>query len=141
MATLEEVIWVHEAQFELIPSTKNRARLHKAQAELKVQLIREEEFWRQKTGMDWFNVGERNTKFFHAIVKGRQKIIRLNKIQNEDGEWLEQQGEISDAAVNFYRKQFMRQTTSEDFVMLDNLPMVITSEMNEQLHAMPTLEE
>uniref|UniRef100_A0A0V0GZX8 Putative ovule protein n=1 Tax=Solanum chacoense TaxID=4108 RepID=A0A0V0GZX8_SOLCH len=31
IATLEEVIKVHEAQFELIPSANNRAKLHKAQ--------------------------------------------------------------------------------------------------------------
>ncbi|XP_015162378.1 uncharacterized protein [Solanum tuberosum] len=65
--TLEEVIKVNETQFELDPSGTNRENLHKSQAELRKQLQREEEFWKQKAGMEWFKEGEKNTKFFHTI--------------------------------------------------------------------------
>ncbi|KAH0664940.1 hypothetical protein KY285_026146 [Solanum tuberosum] len=56
--TLEEIIKVHEVQFEIEPSGDNREKLHKAQAKWKKQLQREEEFWKQKAGMEWFREGE-----------------------------------------------------------------------------------
>jgi len=102
--TLEEVIKVNETQFELDPSGTNREKLHKSQAELRKQLQREEEFWKQKAGMEWFKEGEKNTKFFHTIVKGMRKRLRINKIQNEKGEWLTQQENIAEAIIDFYKK-------------------------------------
>jgi len=142
IVTLEEIIKVKETQFERFPTTENREILHRAQAELKKQLNREEEFWKQKAGMEWFKEGERNTKFFHTVVKGRRSRLRVNRIQNEEGDWLEQQSDIAEATVEFYVKQFTRQEDAkEEFGMLEELPRVITSNMNEEMEAMPTLEE
>ncbi|KAH0776301.1 hypothetical protein KY290_007712 [Solanum tuberosum] len=83
IATLEDTIKVLETHFEDTPSGENRSRLQKAQAELYTQLQREEEFWKQKAGFEWFKDGERNTKFFHTIVKGRKSRLRIKRIQNE----------------------------------------------------------
>lgn len=44
--SLEEVVKVHEAQFELHPTLQNRERLHKVQAELFPYLALEEQFWK-----------------------------------------------------------------------------------------------
>lgn len=52
--------------------------------------------------MELFKDGERNTKFFHSIVKGRRSRLRMNRIQNVEGEWLENQTDIAEAAVEFY---------------------------------------
>ncbi|XP_055800398.1 uncharacterized protein LOC129869822 [Solanum dulcamara] len=90
IATIEEIIKVQEAQFEANPNGSNRETLHQTQAKLKKYLQREEEFWKQKAGMEWFKEGERNTKFFHTIVRGRRSRLRINRIQDEDGDWLEQ---------------------------------------------------
>ncbi|KAG5610831.1 hypothetical protein H5410_022112 [Solanum commersonii] len=57
-------------------------------------------------GMEWFKEEERNKKFFHTIVKGRRSRLQVNKIQNEGGEWLEDQEDIEGEAVDFYNKQF-----------------------------------
>lgn len=82
----------------------NRANLFKAHAELNMQLKREEDYWRQKAGYEWFKDGERNTKFFHTIVKGRRSRLRISKIQNEDGQRLEEVPDIAEATVNFFQK-------------------------------------
>ncbi|XP_019242530.1 PREDICTED: uncharacterized protein LOC109222657, partial [Nicotiana attenuata] len=66
IASLEEVVLVHERQFELNPTVMNRQRLQCVQAEMIKYLALEEDFWRQKSGMTWFKEGDRNTKFFHA---------------------------------------------------------------------------
>lgn len=54
--------------------------------------------------MEWFKEGERNIKFFHTIVKGRRSRLHVNIIQNKEGEWLEDQEDISGAKIYFYTK-------------------------------------
>ncbi|XP_047267564.1 uncharacterized protein LOC107876494 [Capsicum annuum] len=103
IATLEEINKVKENQFEERPIGANKEGLFKAQAELNVQLRREKEFWKQNTRFQWFKDGESNTKFFHAIVKRRKNRLKVQRIQNKEGEWIEDQNSIADAAVAFYQ--------------------------------------
>lgn len=110
IATLEEVIQNQEFEFELAPTQQNRERLHKTQADLSRYLYMEEELWRQKAGKKWFKDGDRNSKFFHAYVTGRRKRLHLNRIQNAEGAWIEDQTELACEAVRFFQNQF-----SEDF--------------------------
>ncbi|XP_047253595.1 uncharacterized protein LOC124887729 [Capsicum annuum] len=72
IATLEKVIKVREKKFEEDPTGDIRATLFKAQAELAMQMKRKEELWKQKACFEWFKDGEKNTRFFHVVVKGRR---------------------------------------------------------------------
>ncbi|XP_060202720.1 uncharacterized protein LOC132631137 [Lycium barbarum] len=102
ITNLEEVIKTHEALFEAYPSHANREKLQKVQAEITRALHIEEEYWKQKSGMTWFQEGDKNSKFFHAYVKGRRKLLQLKRIQNYQGQWLETEQEIAEEAVRFY---------------------------------------
>lgn len=89
--------------------------LFKGQAELNLQLKREEDFWRKKSGLEWFKDGERNTKFFHAVVKGRRSRLKITRIQNDEGEWMENQADIAEEAVSFFQRQFTKEAEIADF--------------------------
>ncbi|XP_016546236.1 uncharacterized protein LOC107846332 [Capsicum annuum] len=141
IATLEELIKVTEKQFEEDPTGDNRVNLFKAQEVLAMQLKREKELWRQKKGFEWFKDGERNTRFFHAIVKGRRSRVKIKKIQNDEGIWLENQDEITEASTMFYQNQFQKQEDVGDFTMLDVLPSVVTEAQNAYLKKIPTIDE
>ncbi|XP_060200473.1 uncharacterized protein LOC132628728 [Lycium barbarum] len=106
ITNLEEVIKTHEALFEANPSNANREKLQKVQAEMTKALHIEEEYWKQKSGMTWFQEGDKNSKFFHAHVSGRRKRLQLKRIQNSQGQWLETEQEIAEEAVRFYQAQF-----------------------------------
>ncbi|XP_016482447.2 uncharacterized protein LOC107803276 [Nicotiana tabacum] len=106
VASLEEVVLVHEAQFELSPTSMNRERLNKVKAKLTRYLALEEQFWRQKTGMAWFKDGDRNTKFFHAHVNRRRKILQLKRIQDSAGNWIEGNDQMAEEAISFFKSQF-----------------------------------
>ncbi|XP_059288856.1 uncharacterized protein LOC132042280 [Lycium ferocissimum] len=89
ITNLEEVIKAHEVLFKADPSFANREKLMKVQAELTRVLHLEEEFWKQKAGMSWFEDGDKNSKFFHAHVNGRRKMLQLKRIQNSAGQWID----------------------------------------------------
>lgn len=63
----------------------NKEELEKNKREIKQYLKLEEEFWKQKSGMQWFKEGYRNTKFLHAYVKGRRRTLTIDKIQTKLG--------------------------------------------------------
>lgn len=76
--------------------------------------------------MHWINKRERNTKKFHTFVKGRRNRSRVSRIQNDEGEWLENQEDIAQGTISFYKDQFIQQATSDDFEMLNELAVMIT---------------
>ncbi|XP_060190777.1 uncharacterized protein LOC132620077 [Lycium barbarum] len=98
IATLEEVMQVHEQEFEQNPTRLNRERLQRVQANLIRFYAIEEKFWRQKAGMQWFQDGDRNKKFFHAHVNGKRRKLQLQRIQDHTEEQNQQLYEMPDEA-------------------------------------------
>ncbi|XP_070039455.1 uncharacterized protein [Nicotiana tomentosiformis] len=141
IASLEEVVLVHEAQFETNPIKLNREILHKVQADLIKFLALEEKYWKQKSGMAWFKDGDRNTNFFHTQVKRRRKRLHLKRIQNSQGMWIEEDEEIAMEAVNFYKEQFKETTMPTSFHILDRVPTLVDMEQNSELMKQPTKDE
>ncbi|XP_075099715.1 uncharacterized protein LOC142176349 [Nicotiana tabacum] len=136
---MEEVVMVHEAEFEANPTGMNRERLQKVQAKLIKCLALEEKYWQQKAGMTWFKEGDRNTKFFHAQVRGRRKRLKLNRIQKST--WIEEEQEIAEEAIKFYEEQFTEADTPSSFDILEHIPNLINTEQNAELIRQPTKEE
>ncbi|XP_060170583.1 uncharacterized protein LOC132601519 [Lycium barbarum] len=130
-----------EELFEEVPSPSNRCVLQCAQAEYKTYLNFKKEYWRQKAGVDWFAEGDRNTRFFHNLVKGRRKKYMINKIQGSDGTWLEDETQMAAEAVNFYQTQFSQEEENSQSTLLDNVPNLIDQQTNIELCKMPSLEE
>ncbi|KAK4737372.1 hypothetical protein R3W88_001069 [Solanum pinnatisectum] len=60
-------------------------------------------FWQQKAGYKWFESGDRNTKFFHSLVKGRRQKMNMARIQNSQGSWLEEEEDIATEAVEHFQ--------------------------------------
>ena len=144
ISNLEEVIKVHERIFEESPSVLNRAKLRQVEAELTRVYAIEEEYWKQKAGMEWFQDGDKNSKFFHNYVNGRRKMLQLKRIQNNQGQWLEDENEIAQEALRFFQEQFQQQPENREssrFDILQHVPSMITSGQNEELVASPTKEE
>ncbi|XP_060200616.1 uncharacterized protein LOC132628879 [Lycium barbarum] len=115
IATLEEVVKVYEQEFEESPTSANGERLQKGQADLIRFNAIEEQFWKQKSGMQWFMDGDTNTKFFHAHVQGKRKKLQITRIQNQNKVWLDREEDISREAINFFQNQFTAETEATDF--------------------------
>ncbi|XP_060202654.1 uncharacterized protein LOC132631071 [Lycium barbarum] len=46
----------------------------------------EEEYWKQKSSMTWFQERDKNSKFFHSNVKRRSKRLQLKRIHDSQDE-------------------------------------------------------
>lgn len=55
-----------------------------AQAKLAQALSIEEDFWRQKSACKWLQEDDRNTKFFHNLVKSNRKKAHIRVIKEGD---------------------------------------------------------
>ncbi|XP_021996282.1 uncharacterized protein LOC110893484 [Helianthus annuus] len=61
----------------------------------------EERFLKQKSKVDWLRAGDANTKFFHASLKSRNHVTRIEVISNSHGV-LFQGDDVSKALVHHY---------------------------------------
>ena len=52
--------------------------LRRTQIELNYWLDREDDMWRQRSRINWFQNGDRNTSFFHAKASARQRKNFMN---------------------------------------------------------------
>ncbi|XP_075082595.1 uncharacterized protein LOC142166874 [Nicotiana tabacum] len=141
IAALEDVIKVHEVEFELNPTTQNKAKLHKVEADLTRLYHLEEEFWRQKDGLQWFKYGDRNTNLIHAHVKGKRKRLQVSKILDNNGNWIETWAEMARKAVDLFQAQFTKERIPTNFDIIQNIPRMIFDDQNERLWEEPTMVE
>ncbi|XP_075088118.1 uncharacterized protein LOC107829005 [Nicotiana tabacum] len=111
IASMEEVVMVHEAEFEANPTGMNKERLQKVQAELIKCLALEEKYWQQKAGMTC------------------------------GGTWIEEEQEIAQEAIKFYEEQFTEASTPSSFDIVEHIPNLINIEQNAELIKQPTKEE
>ncbi|WMV50513.1 hypothetical protein MTR67_043898 [Solanum verrucosum] len=105
LAIREEIARVKKDFFEECPSPENRAILKQAQAELKLYIHYEEEYWRQKERVQWLEEGDRNTRFHHCLVKGRRKKLISNRMMKADGSWFVGDKQLAEEAMNFFKDQ------------------------------------
>ncbi|KAL9659348.1 hypothetical protein QQ045_024154 [Rhodiola kirilowii] len=78
----------------------------KTAAELDEWRLREELLWRQRSQAEWLLEGDRNTKFFHARASHRRKVNRIDKLRNEDGEWLTEESAIAHQIKKYFGNLF-----------------------------------
>ncbi|XP_027095016.2 uncharacterized protein [Coffea arabica] len=101
--------------------------------QLKEAYQEEEKFWSQKARLDWLREGDKNTKYFHAFVKGRRIKNRIRKLQRENGSWAESEEEIVSEISGFFRELFTSGGRNDMSEILEGIPHSITQEMNTNL--------
>ena len=80
--------------------------LQQAQANLNRQLAVEEQFWNQKARVKWLQHGDRNSRYFHSVVKQRRFQSRIHMILDSVGGWVRDDEGIGREAVRFFSNLF-----------------------------------
>ncbi|XP_060190596.1 uncharacterized protein LOC132619837 [Lycium barbarum] len=147
--SFQEVITQHWCiDFEGNPFTKFHHKLKKVKDALRIwskntygNIFQQIASLEEKSRLTWFQDGDRKSKFFHAYVKGRRKKLRVDNIQDADGNWLTNQEEISQEAVRCYQKQFEEDIIPSKFGLLKHIPTLVTEDQNHTIEMLPNEEE
>ncbi|XP_031114556.1 uncharacterized protein LOC116018726 isoform X2 [Ipomoea triloba] len=138
---LEGRVMEVEGEMQDCYTEENVIKYRRAQAKLQKQIVVEEKFWQQKSHSNWVVEGERNTKYFHGIVRERRKKQYIHKIKNEEGLWEEEQERIAELAVEYFQELYTEGEVETNLEAYDCLQGLVTEEDNEMLTKMPTMQE
>jgi len=84
----EERVRVAEEALIANNSTENRVSLHQINARYIKYLKLEASILKQKTQLKWFKYGDTNSKYFHAIMRGRRrKLLSTGSVQKVNNGW------------------------------------------------------
>ena len=81
----EQELKQRESEYDLIRDEESTIHLHEARAIYNWALSIECEFWHQKAGIKWLQVGDANTAFFHSWVRQRRNSNFISRIRKKEG--------------------------------------------------------
>ncbi|KAG5585976.1 hypothetical protein H5410_046410 [Solanum commersonii] len=122
-------------------SEENRTTLHGLNAKYIKFMKLEEAILRQKTQSQWFKEEDANSKYFHALIRGRRRRLFIHKILNDDDEWIQGDEQIAEVACEHSQDIFTGQSSIIDEEPLNCIPRMVTQAQNDELQALPTVEE
>lgn len=96
-------------------------------------LLQEEVFWKQKSRSKWIKEGDSNTKYFHALVRSRIAMSRVETLLDDDDNLIRGPAAIHLAAIDYYRSLFTSESHMLDHTLLDLVPSLVSGEDNEAL--------
>uniref|UniRef100_A0A803PRY6 Reverse transcriptase domain-containing protein n=1 Tax=Cannabis sativa TaxID=3483 RepID=A0A803PRY6_CANSA len=98
-------------------------------------LEQEEIYWQQRSRVDWLQVGDRNTKFFHAKASARKSNNTIKFLLDENGNRVSSKSELAAAIHDYFAEIFTASTLDEVALVttLNTIPSTVIAEMNATL--------
>ncbi|KAG5598514.1 hypothetical protein H5410_029884 [Solanum commersonii] len=119
----------------------NRSALHGFNAEYIRFLKLEDSILKQKTQLQWFKDGDSNTKYFHSLIKGRRRRLRIHKILRDDGEWIQDEENIANAVCDHFQQIFIGEEKLINEGLMEYIPRMLNQDQNNNLTNMLGLDE
>ncbi|KAK4268485.1 hypothetical protein QN277_025138 [Acacia crassicarpa] len=101
----------------------------------------EEQFWWQRSRVNWLTVGDKNSRFFHQSTLKRRQRNRIVCIKDDNGNWLTEKHAISHNIASFFQHLFTSTGFAELNSILSFIDPKITAEMNASLMTPVSKEE
>ncbi|XP_019447354.1 PREDICTED: uncharacterized protein LOC109350586 [Lupinus angustifolius] len=112
-----------------------------AQNELLHALRVEEEFWHEKSRLNWPINGDRNTSFFHKVAKIRHTTKAISML-NVGDRILENQEDIANHVLSYFTYLFVSQNnTTPNGLINDVITSLVNEHDNYMLTALPSSSE
>uniref|UniRef100_A0A803Q6M0 CCHC-type domain-containing protein n=1 Tax=Cannabis sativa TaxID=3483 RepID=A0A803Q6M0_CANSA len=90
-------------------SSESYSRQKALQANLDSLLFKEETYWRQRSRIQWLNLGDKNTHFFHKFASNRKRSNRIESLTFEDGIVFQDSDSILSLIQSYYSNLFTSQ--------------------------------
>ncbi|KAK6137271.1 hypothetical protein DH2020_028986 [Rehmannia glutinosa] len=129
-----------EQRYDSEPSSANLTALNRTIAELVLATKIEEDYWHQKSSCKWIVEGERNTKYFHNLVKYKRIKSRIHSVL-DNGVNLTEDSDIQKSCVNYFSQAMANDLTPPAFQCPFPLPRISDTDAEEILCSLPTAEE
>lgn len=101
----------------------------------------EEQFWQQRSRIQWLKQGDRNTGFFHAATRTRRIINSIPVLEDTQGGAVYEESDIT-RLISEYFTQIFKTNGNASFLQIQNLlDRLVTPEMNERLIMIPSDSE
>lgn len=123
-------------QLESIDGVLDKAKeIQSLKREINETLTREEIMWKQRSRVLWLKWGDRNMKFFHATASQRRGKNKIWGLQNQQGEWIEDQEGIESIILEYFVAIFKSKNPSSFDASLNETSTRVAIDMNEELLA------
>lgn len=96
-------------------------------SELQKALSAEEVFLRQKSRVQWLDLGDGNNSFFHRSCKNRWNSNKLLILEDRNGDTHTEHGKIADIATSYFRDLLGSDHPAEQFDFNIDLPKLSNS--------------
>ncbi len=99
--------------------------------------------WSQKAKTNWDINGDRNTKFFQAVVKTRRRRNRIVQIKKDDTTWITNPNDIQQCFVDHYTQLFLEpqsHSTEHIHTQIRSLPIPTLSDNQDTLLDQPIID-
>ena len=99
---LKELSFAEEAGlYKIDPS-----HMKKLHDDILVLKIREETMWKQRSHLEWLKGGDQNTRYFHCKANQRNKSNYIIGLEDEVGNWSEDEVQMSSLASTYFSNLF-----------------------------------
>ncbi|KAH0646562.1 hypothetical protein KY284_034446 [Solanum tuberosum] len=120
---------------------KHREKLHSINAEYIRYMKLEDAILKQKSQLQWFKDGDGNSKYFHALIRGRRRRLFVHKILKDNDEWIQGDEHIAKAACDHFQHIFTGVDKKIDELPMECIPRLVSQEQNDGLKEIPSIEE
>ncbi|KAA3456919.1 reverse transcriptase [Gossypium australe] len=100
---------------------------------LNVEIEKDEAYWEQRARVNWLQLRDKNTAYFHNCATVRKRANSINKLVRDDGKELTEESEIQDKAKIYFENLFTSQGVVYPRGVLEEIEGSISSEVNERL--------
>ena len=120
---------------ELMNMNADRCEIRALSDRMNELMYREEMMWQQRSRIEWLKEGDQNTKFFHSRAVWRARRNKIQKLQDDDGNWVTNKQDMGLLATSYVKKIFEADPSLNPAALIELYEEKITPEMNEQLCA------
>ena len=107
--------------------------LREMRVELNCWLDKEDAMWKQRARLNWFQEGDRNTRFFHARASSRFQKNLIEGIFYANEVWQVDHEEIEKVFIEYYLDLFTSSEPSEFAEIVEAVQPKVTQSMNAML--------
>ena len=108
-------------------------RLQVISNDIKKLMDLEECMWNQRSKVDWLEHGDLNTKYFHCRATERNKKNLISGIENEYGNWVEDENRIGDILTSYFSSLFTSANPNVLEPILKGVNPRVSMTINEEL--------